>query len=52
MIDYIGTDLGNDSLVADMSPISEELNVAYAQHEIVGAVTGYMIAWLEAKGEL
>eukprot|EP00958_Prasinococcus_capsulatus_P012306 scaffold1223_cov380-Prasinococcus_capsulatus_cf.AAC.6 len=42
----IGSALGDDTLIADQSPISEELNVAFANHEIVGSVARKFIAWV------
>jgi hypothetical protein len=42
----------NDSLVADASAVSEELNRAYANHEIVGDYLTACLAWFEARGSL
>ncbi|EFN56835.1 hypothetical protein CHLNCDRAFT_51615 [Chlorella variabilis] len=41
-----------DSLVADASHVGEELNRAYAMHEIVGDHLTACLAWLEARGTL
>eukprot|EP00756_Hemistasia_phaeocysticola_P045023 Hpha_TRINITY_DN18796_c0_g1::TRINITY_DN18796_c0_g1_i1::g.47540::m.47540 len=40
-----------DELVPDESPISELLNLAYAQHEIVSDGFGTILDWLEAGGQ-
>ncbi|KAI7838591.1 hypothetical protein COHA_007662 [Chlorella ohadii] len=42
----------NDSLVPDASAVSEELNRAYANHEIVGDYLTACLAWFEAGGSL
>jgi hypothetical protein len=41
---------GKLSLEADVSPVAELLNVAWARHEISSAETAASLAWLEAGG--
>lgn len=36
-------------LAPDISPLSEILNLAYAQHEIVSDTTDAMLDWFEAQ---
>ena len=36
-------------LEPDLSPVSEVLNVAYAQHELVSSTTTHMLDWFEAN---
>ena len=42
---------GGLSLEADVSPLAELLNVAWARHEIVSDHTAASLAWLEAGGK-
>lgn len=43
--------VGDLSLEADVSPVAELFNVAYARHELVGDTTDVSLAWLEAGGK-
>ena len=44
-----GTEPGKpDSLVADLSPVGEVLNTAYAQHEITGDHMQPTLDWINA----
>ena len=39
-----------DSLQADESAVAEELNVAWAAHEITADFMAQTLAWIESKG--
>lgn len=43
--------VGGMSLEADVSPLAELLNVAFARHELTSDHTDAALAWLEAHGK-